>query len=347
MHEDAATIHLDAEGGPLRRVELGGGRVVYEGVAAKPGVMEYVRNGQTVRELVPAHVLADEAYLKAHEGLPVIAASHFDENGRVRWVMPENWRDHVVGTVLSARVGEKGAVIVRIVLQSQEGLDAIQHYQGFSPGYKARAEGPPGVDPDHGPYDLRQVERYPEDLNHLLLCSTGRGGPDVKVRTDQKEPSLMETPDNAARLDAMDEGLKALRADMADMKKRMDAFDKKFGARTDSAPVDLAPLTARLDAMGTEIEALKAGVSAESKKADQTARDAAARALRVDSAETWADVAKSARLDAATEAEARIAVQAAAKVAAESYAPTTLRVDALDTNTRKPADAAPTAASGW
>lgn len=157
----------------------------------------------------------------------------------------------------------------------------------------------------------------------------------------------METPDNAARLDAMDEGLKALRADMAKMTERLDALDKMASERTDAAPVDLAPLTARLDAMGTEIEVLKVGVSAESKKADQAARDAAARALRVDSAETWAAVAKSARLDAATEAEARIAVQAAAKVAAESYAPTTLRVDALDTNTRKPADAAPTAASGW
>lgn len=219
----------------LDRAELGAGMSrTDEGylrapaVLAKAGVLTYRSGGKVVRELVPAHVLADPAFLASLENKPVTV-------------------DHPPTLLDPAIVGRyrKGVVLPPVTFDGQkvhgilqiEDQDAIRAVESgakreVSAGYIARSRPEPGVDPVHGPFD---VVRYRQEAgNHVALTDRGRGGRDVALRMDSEGVSVeieIEPASKEPALLALLSGLLAMHGlnatDYSDEKSAVAAIENK------------------------------------------------------------------------------------------------------------------------
>jgi len=161
---------------------------------AKPGVMTYVEDGRTVRELVTEDALSDPAWLSSMEGKPMTLHHPAERLG------PKNVSQHQVGTVLPPVHYEGGYVLGDAMITDAEALQAVEAGTiEVSPAYTvAEMDETPGIDPVHGPYD--RVQRRRTGGNHLALTDTARGGRDIRLvlRADavEAEPATTRSPEN-------------------------------------------------------------------------------------------------------------------------------------------------------
>ena len=116
---------------PPRRVE-GTGGMIYEAVLAVPGTYYYESLGASV--LTPAEVLADEAFIAALTGVPVIDD---DRTAHVEGVTTATMQDAAIGRVLRAWWDpEQQALIGELLIDVQRGLEAVARgVTGVSVGY--------------------------------------------------------------------------------------------------------------------------------------------------------------------------------------------------------------------
>lgn len=187
------------------------------GVAAKIGVLEYPQSDGTVRrELVtPAALRASVVSIKA---APVTLEHPPD--GRVD---AENARYLGRGHVIEAGYDEpSGELRVKLRVEDAETIARIEAGEkiGLSPGYDVVLDESPGEDPEHGPFDAKQVERK---VNHVAVTGAARGGEQTSLKLDSKQMEKIEAKLDALeerqdmygeKLDAVIDALKEMREDM-------------------------------------------------------------------------------------------------------------------------------------
>jgi hypothetical protein len=257
------SIVTRADAGSLLRHEVReDGSVLADGVLARPGIMLYrMRDGSTLRELVPPEVLADKDWLVTVGRAPV-TLEHPAE-----MVTPDNISQYLVGdTDGDVEVDDRGFVRIKVALRTQSAIDSFMsaRTRGLSPGYTVSVDPTPGVDPVFGAYDSRQVKRHV--TNHNALCASPRGGDACSLRFDAYEvepmapidPKILTLIRTAARRDSMEEGeapsvleglineLLRARSDMADFAK-MKGEHAAMKTELDAARADLCGAQAKLD----------------------------------------------------------------------------------------------------
>jgi len=176
---------------PVRRAS--DGAVLFSGTVAREGVYPYWRwDGVTqswkeVRVYVAPQALTDSRWIGTLGRSGVTINHPLDEQGRPRWVTPENAQELVVGDIDSdvkiieedVPVEAGGFVkVTRIQIQGSARDASSQAAMGdglveLSPGYTALEIPESGEHALFGPYDAMQVARW--DNNHVALCEMGRG----------------------------------------------------------------------------------------------------------------------------------------------------------------------------
>jgi len=221
---------------------------------AEPGIYLY----GTRRELVPRETLADVGALETLKLRPV-TLEHPDPSKHPAMVTPDNVQALGVGSTGEDVALEDGRPRFPIVVNRRDALEWIEDRKArglpieVSPGYYVEIDETPGVDPEFGPYDARQVRR---DYNHLALTAAGRGGPTARARVDSTgrrlEPRTDGDPVNLL------EALIAAGYSRTDAAKIVGHFDA-LGATGVLARLDTDPaeLRRQLDAMKAELEEAK------------------------------------------------------------------------------------------
>ena len=145
-----------------------------DGIAAKEGVMTYMKSdGTVIREFVPASTLADSEAVDMLVGSPVTVEHPgvLDSGTASR---------HSKGSVAKAAVRD-GRLNVGVVVTSADAIEEIQRgKRQLSPGYRAVLDFTPG-EYDGIKYDAVQVKRV---YNHLAIVSSARGGTECQLRLD-------------------------------------------------------------------------------------------------------------------------------------------------------------------
>ena len=159
------------------------GFLLLEGVAAVPGVYDYVRtDGTTVRELIDAAELGSTKSLGTLGRKPV--TRHHPKTGMVT---PATAADVAVGSVgEQIVVAEGGFVQVSMVVHRGDAITDIERgARELSCGYYCDLDETPGVWTDAAGvehrYDARQVNRR---YNHIAIVDRGRHGPAASLRVD-------------------------------------------------------------------------------------------------------------------------------------------------------------------
>jgi hypothetical protein len=306
----------DKLGAPLLRVFVRpeDGARLCEGIATQEGVLVYRNADGTERlELVTRQAVLDTAATIGRATMTL----HHPEDG---FVGPDNYQRHAIGDVDGdVRVEEFGAqggfarVRVLTAVRRADALDALAAgVCQLSSGYEVDLDETPGVHPVFGRYDACQVGRR---INHLALVPEGRSGPEVALRTDSADAVCARRIDHhesgATRMDstmkhllvalgllgitlradakdddqgaALVEGIKKLKADMAEMGEKLAAAENggdALKAFLDAYQLkDLAALKAKFAEMGAQLTAAQQEAAA-AKAALQAKEDEAAAAAQ-------------------------------------------------------------------
>lgn len=173
---------IDRGGLELRQPEKVDGGFIVEGIAARPGIYVYKNpDGSLRRELVTVETFRKSAPL---DGRPTTL--HHPAERRVD---ARNESRVKVGHVVETRIDdETGCLFVKFFVTDAAWAEAkSKGLRGLSPGYDVKLDRKPGVDQEHGAYDLRQVARV---YNHLALCGgahdPARGGQTTSMRVDSE-----------------------------------------------------------------------------------------------------------------------------------------------------------------
>lgn len=198
------------------------GHVHLKAIIAKPGIMLYEQGGRKVRELVPREVLQDAEQMQLSNGSPA-TVDHPEDNDK-RHVTPENAQRVSVGTGLDVAWDEEvDGQTCRYKFWSEKGTKALSQGKVFnSPAYDALIDKTPGVDPEFGPYDQRQVKRFP--YNSFAITALPRGGQELKTMLEGRADSAhmiiasrADSGDTPAGGDAMGRVAAAIEAQTATM----------------------------------------------------------------------------------------------------------------------------------
>ena len=266
----AETVYREDYGSSVTARIDENGYLRVEGVAAKEGVMTYMRaDGTVIREFVPASTLEDAEALDVLIGSPVTVEHPgiLDSNTAPKFAK---------GSVTGAGV-ESGRLNVRMTVTAQDAIDEIQRgKRHLSPGYRAEVEMKPGV--WNGiEYDAVQTRRY---YNHLAIVDQARGGTECQLRLDSLRADgvdcAVEVPTNhqptevnkmpsvklssGATVEVADASTaSAIQAEINALAQRADAAQ----SMVDKAKYD--ELQGKYDALKEEMEKIK---SAQSEKMD-------------------------------------------------------------------------------
>lgn len=147
------------------------------------GVFEY-RNadGSTRRELRPKEEVFKADSLSTLNLKP-FTDDHPEENGKHILLDQTSSERHRTGITLNHRQAPDGlhAMADVVVTNKKHAAKIDSGKVGLSCGYECDEEHAPGVDPEHGPYDLIQRNiRY----NHLANVDRGRAGSGAQMRAD-------------------------------------------------------------------------------------------------------------------------------------------------------------------
>lgn len=189
--------------GTLRAVHrTAEGFVLFEGRAAKPGVLTYRHaDGSQTRELIPA----DE--LHRGDSLATLGRKSLTLEHPAVDVVPDNVDALGVGDLDgNIEIEEAGGYVkIRGCIRRKDAIAEVDsgRVQELSPGYTCRIDPTPGVHPQFGAYDAIQRDRQ---YNHLALTAAARGGVDIRLRADSAlqvdDPAQPGTP-RSTRNDSM------------------------------------------------------------------------------------------------------------------------------------------------
>ncbi len=185
---------LRIDRGTLRKPErTSQGFLRVEGLAARPGIYEYVNTredeaegygkaGTIRRELRPDEEVRSPRALASYEAAPVTIGHPRKANGDPDEVTPANVRALEVGTVIGARLDDDD-VATALVVKDARGISAVEGGKHeLSPGYRISLEKRSGTDPKYGRFDVIQREI---EVNHLALVDRARGGSAMRLRMDE------------------------------------------------------------------------------------------------------------------------------------------------------------------
>lgn len=239
------------------------GYLYVEARIARPGIYIYGDGvGGEIRELIPRSVLAAPASLDSMKLKP-ITVNHPDVD-----VDSSNHKSLSVGDVGNEyRVDEDGRPIFPMYVKAKEAVDAIEAgVQEVSPGYMARVDFTPGVDPEFGPYDAVQVERGP--YNHLAIVPAGRGGEGVRLRADAaRQIRRVDDKPTKGKIMTLEEaiaaGIVVLKIDHDNTVAELSILKTDAAeavAKVDTLTVEKAALQSTVDAIPSDADAAKARI---------------------------------------------------------------------------------------
>lgn len=274
----------------LRAHTRADGTLLAEGYPVKEGVLTYIRNGQTVREYVPASTLAESA---AGLGRLPVTLEHPTENGQVVRVTPANVTRYSVGdTDGTVTVEDGGFVRVQFAVRSAKALEAVRSgTRELSALYDAVVDPTPGEHPVFGRYDAVQVHR---DYNSIALTQRGRAGREARLQADAADcldfvergetmrlrwSALFKALGITAHADSDDSALE-LCIDTVTM--RADAAAVAHKTATDTLTADRDAQKVRADAAETKLAALVEAETARADAADRALLEPVATAMGLD-----------------------------------------------------------------
>lgn len=196
-----------------RRTSQGYLRV--DGWASRTGILEY-RNpdGSMRRELREPDAVFSEDALLGFEGAPVT------DDHPTAMVDLHNAKSLTKGTVLSVGRRDGDHVAVSLVITDPELIRKIESgKRQLSTGYYVEMDETPGIHPDYGRYDARQVRVGP--VNHLAIVERGRAGT-ATLRLDAEDIRL----DTLVEV-SLEDRLDAIETRIADLKGRRDEWNEE------------------------------------------------------------------------------------------------------------------------
>lgn len=179
--KDETVVRFD-RGTSIDDVRLDNGFLKTSATVGRTGVLEYRQlDGSVRRELRLPEEVFSPASLESLELIPVTLRHppRSDEGGG--FVNPKNSKKYTVGSASHPYTVNENRVGVKVLIQDQEAIDAIQSgLREVSPGYTTHLEFSPGVY-EGQPYDAIQRNiRY----NHVALVDKGRQGETVRLHLD-------------------------------------------------------------------------------------------------------------------------------------------------------------------
>lgn len=285
-------VRREDRGELLRPVVREDGTLLVEGYVARPGILRYRRkDGSVRRELVTEDLLADASTLgRAH-----VTLGHPRRDTKVT---PQNVQRLGVGDVDGdITITDNGFVRVRMAVRRHDAIRAIRKgRRELSPGYDVRLDRTPGVHPEFGEYDVKQIERR---YNHVAIVERARGGSEIRARYDEAD-DLDEPLDfigredsEPARRTSMPEALLRLLGSLG--------INRRFDTEDEAIEAIAAHLRARTDSID---ETVAEAVEAEKAKTAKAIKDLDVERARADAAEAERDAAKD-RLEVLEVAEAK------------------------------------------
>jgi hypothetical protein len=255
---------LDATGAKTTRE----GFMVAQVKIARTGIQEY-RAGEigmtdrSANDVVRIYRPADQVFAK--DSLHSFSNIDLTINHPKGMVDSKNWRDLAAGNTGEGVLRDGEFLSVPIILKDQTAIDAVKAgKRELSVGYTCDLDMTPGQTPSGEAYDGVQTNIR---ANHLALCDTARGGPELRI-PDSKEPTMtLKT--------ILVDGLSVETTDAAE--KAIVKLQGQVVAVTsakDTADADNIKLKAEAVAKDAEIVALKQKVE-DSKLSPAQLRDAA------------------------------------------------------------------------
>lgn len=246
--------------GELKSPErLPNGWVKFDGYIARSGILEYRRaDGSTWREYRPPEENA--AAVKTFDSVPLT-----NDHPREGLLTAENTREFQVGTVSNPQ--EDGEKVRASVLCTDAAT--IADIEGgkaeLSCGYVCDLEFTAGKTPTGEHYDAKQVNVRG---NHVAVVSTGRAGPEVRLRLDSADAEVVPSTHLVdSNLNRTEQTMK-IRFDQAelevteDVAKAIGAERTAHEAALKGAKDEAAKVAARADVAEGELKKVKAELEA-------------------------------------------------------------------------------------
>jgi hypothetical protein len=239
-------IHIDKDTG---RQAPGGGRI-FRAKITRTGVFDY---GENNKQLRPPEEVFDPESLNSLNNAPLTLLHPHEEQ-----ITPENFRNYVIGNVVSGTVRQDGYyVIADVLVADADALELINTGKivELSAGYDAIEDDVSGIYGDNEPYDkIQRKIRY----NHLSLVPEGRAGPDCRIYLDYKENNMTEKKtDTAAETAAeKEETITIKKSDLNKMiKDKMHRIDQAKKLKDTLDPEEALGLSDRelMEAVASEI----------------------------------------------------------------------------------------------
>ena len=169
---------------PVRTEE---GYILAEGYMSKPGILEYRdSNGNIIRELITAEELHRVDSLNTLGRKPLTLQHPSVVVG------PTNVATYGCGDVDGdISIADNGYIRIKMAVRRSDCITSIDNGDTveISPGYFCDVDHTPGIHPQFGAYDAIQRNRR---YNHVAIVDRARGGPEIRMRLDSEDISLVD-----------------------------------------------------------------------------------------------------------------------------------------------------------
>jgi hypothetical protein len=234
---------------------------------ARSGILEYVENGKTVRELIRPEELAKADSIKTLEMKPIT-----NDHPSVKLITPQNYKQFAVGHT-GDRIDCDGAVLQASVIVSDSSAISDVEARGkreLSCGYVCDLKEEPGIFEGQR-YDREQLNRR---YNHVAICDLGRAGAIASLHLDAADVYEVGTPDFKEQKKTDNSPLKRSRPmpviikidgidypeQAPEVQKHIEKQDAKIADLTKQVSDATAAGKTKADAQDAEITALKAQI---------------------------------------------------------------------------------------
>jgi hypothetical protein len=247
------------------------GYLVADAKVGRTGIQTYQGSEIGRPDLASVRVYRPESAVFATDALASAAWRPITIDHPNEMVTADNWKKHAVG-LTGDHIARDGAFIrVPLTLMDAQAIAAVESgKRELSLGYTCELEFKDGLTPTGEAYDAIQSAIR---INHLAICSTARGGPDLRIG-DQEERPPNGGPTVALKTIIVD-GLPVETTDAGEaaVNKLRGLLDAAVTAK-DASAAEVVKLTAEAVAKDAEIVKLKDDLE-KSKVTPAQMRDAA------------------------------------------------------------------------
>ena len=199
------------------------GFLVDKPIVSRVGIFEYRnKDGSVRRELrLPEHVFAPES-LASYRGKPIIVTHGAGV------VTNENAPEEVIGTILSEGIPDGDDVRAEIIIHDTDAMER-SGMKELSLGYNLALDETP-CEWNGQPYDAVQTEIR---INHLALVKKARAGEEARLNIDGEDSTEEANQNTTGGKDTMAGEPKKPAMSAAELKKTVEAYEKRRKARLD------------------------------------------------------------------------------------------------------------------